>query len=67
MRSKMNEFFQKIKKDCFELIALKKVDIGELSFLLGISEKKFYQNFTHCIEDLTFYLKTYDLLVEWGE
>ena len=63
----MNNKNKKIKKDCFELIALKKVNIGELSFLLGISEKKFYQNFTHCIEDLTFYLKTYDLLVEWGE
>lgn len=67
MSEKKHTFFQNIRKECFDLISLKKVDVQELSFLLGIKEEEFYQNFSSYINDLTFYLKTYNLLVEWSE
>ncbi len=67
MTNKQEEFFEQIKKDCFKIIKEKQVDIEDLSCALGIKEEKFYQNFSRCIPDLTFYLKTYDLLLNWSE
>ena len=62
---KIDKLFYSIRSDCLDLIAKKGVDIDSLSFRLGISKEEFISNFQSRNKDFSFYLKTYDLLLEW--
>ena len=62
---KIDKLFYSIRSDCLDLIAKKGVDIDSLSFRLGISKEEFISNFQFRNNDFSFYLKTYDLLLEW--
>ena len=62
-----NIFWHKICQECLSLITSKNVDIDELSFQLGVSKERFMKYFNKPSYDLTFYLKTYNLLIEWRE
>lgn len=53
-----------IKMECINLIHQKDVEIEDLSFDLGISQKEFYKVFNESCEDITIFLKAYDLLTE---
>ncbi len=65
MVNNLDELYAQIVKDSIKLIKEKKVDIGQLSFELGISVKELYNTFTKKSDDFSIYFKIYDTLIEW--
>lgn len=61
---KNNDIHDSLRFNCIELIKEKNINIQELTFDLGISEQEFYKVFNERCEDITIYLKTYNLLIK---
>lgn len=61
---KNNDIYDSLRFNCIELIKEKNINIQELTFDLGISEQEFYKVFNERCEDITIYLKTYNLLIK---
>ncbi len=64
---KINNLFLNIREIIFRRIQEKHINIDVLSFDLGISRKKFIENFTQRINDLSFYFETLHLVENWEE
>ena len=62
---KLDELFESIRNDCLKLIDNKKVDLDELSFVLGCNQEELTNILINKDEDFSVYLKLYDVLVEW--
>ena len=65
MEQKLDQFFYSIRNDCLELLEKKDISLEQLAAVLGISQEEFVKRFYTRSRDLSFYLKTYSLLVEW--
>lgn len=61
----LDKTFLEIKVECLNMIKEKNVDLYELSFELGISLEQFVKNFQSRTKDFSFYLRTYNILLEW--
>ena len=57
--------FESIRFTIFENIQNKHIDIDCLAFDLGIDSKTFVDNFSHIIDDFSFYLQTLSLVEHW--
>lgn len=61
----LEKTFLEIKVECLNMIKEKNVDLYELSFELGISLEQLVKNFQSRINDFSFYLRTYNILLDW--
>ncbi len=57
--------FNKLKKECIDIILKQKVSAEELSFRLGCSPSMLISLLKGKNEDISIYLKLYDVLVNW--
>lgn len=64
MNIELDNMFLRIRKDCIDLINIKNIDIDDLLFELGISNKKFIEILNNRNKDFTIYLKIYNTLLE---
>lgn len=62
---KLKRFTNEITSECLKLISIKNVKIKDLAYKLGISVEQFYNNIAKGIKDVSFYLETYNILLEW--
>ena len=62
---KLDKLFMDIKNSCLELIYQKNIDIEELCFKLGVSVVDFINRFHTRDKDFSFYLATYNYLLDW--
>ena len=62
---KLDELFESIRNECLKIINNKKVDLDELSFVLGCNQEELTNILINKDEDFSVYLKLYDVLVEW--
>lgn len=65
MNDNLDELFLEIKKECFEIIYKKNVDVSELSFRMGMNAKTLYNVLNEKNEDFSIYLKLYEVLLGW--
>ena len=50
-----------------KMIAIKRVDLKKLSFLLGVTVDDLYNSLGDYNEDISFYLEAYSILNNWAE
>ena len=65
MSEKLDNLFQEIKNECLVNIRDKHIDIEELAFELGMDLNVFLDFFMTRHSDFSFYLKAYDLILNW--
>lgn len=65
MDHQLDNLFLNIRTTILTLIKQNGVDMNALLFDLGIDKETFIKNFTHRINDFSFYLETLSLVENW--
>ena len=59
---KLDELFESIRNECLKIINNKKIDLNELSFVLGCNQEELTNILINKDEDFSVYLKLYDVM-----